>query len=92
MYVSERGTERVVKLDSSGKAVAGFTPIAASSIPSGDPGSAKFQPQGVAVDPANGDVVVTDFANGEVDIFSSSGAFISQFAVPGVVGVAVGFE
>jgi hypothetical protein len=90
VYVSEFGAGTVVKLDSSGKAVAGFTLIAASSIPPGDPGSSKFGPKGVAVDPANGDVVVADSINGEVDIFSSSGAFISQFAVPGVVGVAVG--
>ena len=82
--------EKVLKLDSSGKKVAGFTAIAASSIPSGDPGSEGFRPQGVAVDPANGDVVVADFNNGEVDIFNSSGAFISQFAAPGVLGVAVG--
>ena len=91
VYVSEFGgaPERVVKLDSSGKMVAGFTPIAASSIPPGDPGSAEFLPQGVAVDPANGDVVVADFANGEVDIFSSAGVFIAQFAASGVEGVAV---
>jgi NHL repeat len=91
VYVSEigSGAERVVKLDSSGKIVAGFTPIAASSIPPGDPGSAEFSPQGVAVDPANGDVVVADFDNGEIDIFNSSGAFISQFK-GGKYAVAVG--
>jgi hypothetical protein len=90
VYVSERSAGKVVKLDGSGKEVAGFTPIAASSIPAGDPGSAAFVPWGVAVDPANGDVVVGDNQNGEVDIFSSSGAFVSQFAAPGVYGVAVG--
>jgi DNA-binding beta-propeller fold protein YncE len=90
VYVSQTTAEgSVVKLDPSGKAVPGFTPIAASSIPSGKVGSAEFRPWGVAVDPANGDVVVADNANGEVDIFSSSGAFITQFA-GGAYGVAVG--
>jgi hypothetical protein len=89
VYVALDGSAgRVVKLDASGKEVSGFTPIAASSIPAGDPGSENFEPSGVAVDSANGDVVVA--SGGEVDIFSSSGTFISQFAVPGVRMVAVG--
>jgi hypothetical protein len=71
----------VVKLDASGAEVAGFTPIAASSIPAGDPGSENFRPVGVAVDPSNGNVVVADNFNEEIDIFSSSGAFISQFGI-----------
>ncbi len=90
VYVSEPTEGTVVKLESSGNAAAGFTPIKASSIPSGDPGSEAFLPFGVAVDPKNGDVVVADELNGEVDIFSSSGVFVSQFAVPQVAGVAVG--
>ena len=91
VYVTEdvTGARRVAKLDSSGKEVAGFTPITASSIPPGDPGSEELKPSSVAVDPTNGDVIVADQQR-EVDIFSSSGAFVSQFAVPGLEGVAVG--
>jgi hypothetical protein len=83
----------VVKLDSSGAQAAGFTPITASSIPAGDPGSEEFKPDGVAVNPENGDVVVADHSNEEVDIFSSSGAFVSQFPVSSsLYGVAVGSD
>jgi hypothetical protein len=92
VYVSEPGEGKVVKLDSSGAEAAGFTPITESSIPPGDPGQERFRPFGVAVDPANGDVVVADEYSGEVDIFSSSGVFVSQFAASGVVGVAVGSD
>jgi hypothetical protein len=92
VYVAEYGGEKIVKLDSSGKEVAGFTPITGAAIPAGDVGSPGFLPFGVAVDPENGDVVASDGVGGgrEVDIFSSSGTFISQFAAPGVRGVAVG--
>ena len=92
VYVGEVGARMVVKLDSTGKEVAGFPPITASSIPSGTPGSNAFKPWGVAIDPANGNVVVADTENKEVDIFSSSGVFLSQFATPrsGAAGVAVG--
>ncbi|MGH2855158.1 MAG: hypothetical protein ACRDLF_13310 [Solirubrobacteraceae bacterium] len=90
VYVADFLGEKVLKLDSSGKEAAGFTPIVASSIPEGDPGHTELKPHGVAVDPANGDVVVTDLANREVDIFSSAGAFLLQFAAPGVEAAAVG--
>jgi DNA-binding beta-propeller fold protein YncE len=90
VYVAEPRTETVVKLNSSGQeVVAGFTPITRGSIPAGDVGSERVNPFGVAVDPANGDVFVADDANAEVDIFSSSGAFVSQFH-GGQYGVAVG--
>jgi hypothetical protein len=89
VYVAESGGAAVDKLDSSGKPVAGFTRIVEGSFPPGDPGSEGFHPVGVAVDPSNGDVVVEDEAHGEVDIFGSSGAFISQFP-GGTYGVAVG--
>ncbi|HXB64957.1 MAG TPA: hypothetical protein VNV42_08815 [Solirubrobacteraceae bacterium] len=87
VYVSEFATGTLVELDSSGAEVAA---ISASSIPSGDPGSGGFQPWGVAVDPANGDVVVVDRDSEEVDIFSSAGVFVSQFHAPEAIGVAVG--
>jgi hypothetical protein len=84
---------RVVKLDSSGGEVSGFPPIVAGSIPAGDPGSEGFIPRAVAVDPSNGDVVVAAEDN-EIDIFSSSGVFESQFEMVSVgarpEGVAVG--
>lgn len=89
VYVAESGAAAVDKLDPSGGPVAGFTRITEASFPAGDPGSEGFSPHGVAVDPSNGDVVVEDEAHGEVDIFSSSGAFISQFP-GGTYGVAVG--
>jgi len=40
-------------------------------------------PQGVAVDEATGEVYVVDSANHRVEIFSSSGAFISAFGTAG---------
>ena len=89
VYVAEPGSGVVLKLDPTGKEVAGFMPIKASSIPAGKVGAEGFDPYGVAVDPANGNVVVKEIDNDEVDIFSSSGVFISQFA-GGSYGVAVG--
>jgi hypothetical protein len=90
VYVSEYIGETVLELDSTGGEAAGFTPITTGSFPTGDPGSEEFKPYGVAVDPTNGDLVVADRANEKVDIFSSSGVFVSQFAVESVFGVAVG--
>jgi len=88
IYVTGLAMGEVVKLDPDGTAAPGFTPITASSIPAGDPGSEGVRFVGVAVDPENGDVVVTDRENSEVDIFSSVGVFISQFAGPhGAVAV-----
>src|SRR6202000_1036682 len=69
---------------------AGFTPITSSSIPAGDPGSSGFGPWGVSVDPANGELIGGDRARGEIDLFEPDGTFVSQFAVPGVYGVASG--
>jgi hypothetical protein len=92
IYVANSYEQTVDKLEPSGKEVAGFA-ITPSSIPAGDPGAEKFQPHGVAVDPANGNVIVADGAEGdhEVDIFSSSGVFISQFHAPGELEkVAIG--
>lgn len=87
--------EGIPKLEPSGKEAAGFIVISAASIPSGDPGAEEFGPRGVAVNPVNGDVVVEDGSNGEVDIFSESGAFVSQFKGGGPppvfgAGLAVG--
>ncbi len=92
VYVTQATEGRVLKLEASGGEAAGFTPISASSIPPGDPGSEGLLATGVAVDPANGDVVVADFESGEVDIFSESGVFVSQFKgeESGPFGVAVG--
>ena len=92
LYVVLRAAEKVVKLDSSGGEVAGFTPITASSIPPGDPGFERLVPAAVAVDPSNGDVVVGDASNREIDIFNSSGVFVSQFKLTSgtPTGVAVG--
>jgi hypothetical protein len=38
-----------------------------------------FEPAGVGVDPANGDLFVTDPHNGVVDIFTATGAYSGQF-------------
>jgi hypothetical protein len=84
------GPHEVLKLDSTGREVAGFTPITKSSISAGDLGSEAFDPSSVAVDPATGNVIVGDLTYGEVDVFSSSGAFISQFKGGEGHGVAVG--
>jgi NHL repeat len=90
VYVTEHSARTVLKLGPSGEEVAGFTPITSSSIPPGKVGNESFRPVGVAVDPSNGNVIVEDGRNSEVDIFSSSGAFISQFSVENVNGIAVG--
>ena len=37
-------------------------------------------PEGLAVDPANGDIYVSDFANNLVDVYESSGTFVTQFS------------
>ncbi|HTA96441.1 MAG TPA: hypothetical protein VK730_02230 [Solirubrobacteraceae bacterium] len=41
-----------------------------------------FYPFGVAVDPSNGDLYVSDSEHGEIDKFTSAGVYIEQFPVP----------
>ncbi len=54
-----------------------------------------FEPAGVAVDPANGEVFVADAHNGVVDVFSPAGVYVSQFAADvssALTGIAVNRE
>jgi hypothetical protein len=89
VYVAEPGASTVIKLDSSGEVVAGFTPITTSSFPPGSPGSEHFTPGTIAIDPSNGNVVVGDTDGGGVTIFSSSGVFIAHFKAV-AYGIVVG--
>ncbi len=60
-----------------------------------DVGVRGFEPVAVAVDPANGEVFVADAHNGVVDVFSSGGVYVSQFAVgvsSALTGIAVNNE
>ncbi len=60
-----------------------------------DVGVRGFEPVGVAVDPANGEVFVADGHNGVVDVFSPAGVYLSQFTADvssALTGVAVNKE
>ena len=87
VYVA--GSTQVVKFGPLGETVAGFTPITSGSFPTDKVGSEGFSPGPVAVDPENGDLVVEDLEHSEVNIFSESGEFITQFKGE-LGGVAVG--
>jgi hypothetical protein len=90
VYVTSGDEGKVIKLEPSGGEVPGFTPITASAIPHGEVGSEGFVPEKVAVDSSNGNVVVIDVRHHEVDIFSASGVFVTQFAVSPDSSVASG--
>ena len=90
VYVANQ--REVSKYDSSGKFLAAWGwgvsdganrfEICTSSCQGGTPGSGPGQferPQRVAVDPSNGNVLVTDSVLGRVEEFDSSGMFLSQF-------------
>ncbi len=73
-----------------GEVVSGFGSegqISAASIKSGERGSPgtgePFTPKSVAVDPKTSEVFVGDEANDFIDVFSSSGEYLRQFAVEG---------
>jgi DNA-binding beta-propeller fold protein YncE len=75
---SSNGNHRVEKFDANGNFLAQF-----GSYGSGCPG--QFQdPFGIAVDPRNGDVYVSDEGLLRVEKFDSSGNFLSQFGSFGV--------
>jgi hypothetical protein len=64
--------------------------IDGSEVP--DAKSHGFEPAGVGVDPANGDVFVTDARNRMVDVFTAAGGYASQFGAglpSSPIGVAV---
>ena len=47
-------------------------------------GNGQFRlPEGVAIDPTSHNIVVSDAANGRVQIFTSAGTFISKFGSSG---------
>jgi hypothetical protein len=68
-YVADEGAHVVDKFGATTSQFgAGATPLALSA------------PTDVAVDPANGEVYVSDFSNNVVDVFTPAGVFVSQFA------------
>ncbi len=76
----------VLKFIGPGKPGAGEpgTPATLEAIPA--PNAPLEEPDGVAVDPVNGDVYVSNSRPGLVDVFSPSGVFLSQFPVGSGLG------
>ena len=59
---------------------AALTPTFSSNFGSSGTGNGQFnQPTGIAVNPANGNLVVPDEGNNRVQIFNESGTYLSQF-------------
>ncbi len=77
IYVSSYRNGVVDKFDSSGNVVASFG-TGGQLNGSGTPQEA-FEPEGVAVAPATGELFVADIKNNVIDVFSSSGAYLRQF-------------
>ncbi len=77
VYVVDAGAKAVDKFDASGLPDVSTPQIGAGASP-----LALSEPTGAAVDPANGDVYVSDSANSVVDVFTPTGEFVSgsQFA------------
>ena len=45
-------------------------------------GNGQFnQPSGIAIDPTSHNIVVADYGNNRVQIFSSAGVYLSQFGI-----------
>ena len=88
IYVGDRTHAVVDKFDSSGNLIASFgdtSPaangqLAGSATPAGSfsPASGAGSTLGIAVDQATGDLYVIDAGHQVVDIFSSSGSYLSQ--------------
>jgi len=81
LYVADVGTELIDKFDSSGALVKAFGTegqLSGAATP-----QAAFRPFGVAVDPKTGDLYVGDGNNNLIDVFTSSGAYLRQFASNG---------
>ncbi len=74
VYVVEFGAV-VDKFDATG-----LPDVSTPQFGSGASPLALTEASGVAVDPADGDVYVTDYSNSVVDIFTPAGVFVSQFA------------
>jgi hypothetical protein len=74
VYVVEFGAV-VDKFDATG-----LPDVSTPQFGSGASPLALTEASGVAVDPADGDVYVTDYGNSLVDIFTPAGVFVSQFA------------
>jgi DNA-binding beta-propeller fold protein YncE len=84
---AERSSGDLYVVDGSGAVVDRYGPTGTLISSFGSPGSGNGQfgqgffsgPAGVAVDQSNGDVYVVDRANGRVEKFDSSGAYLTQF-------------
>jgi DNA-binding beta-propeller fold protein YncE len=82
VYVADSGNNRVEKFNSAGVFQSQLG-CASGTCPNGTgPGQFHF-PLGVAVDPSDGSVYVTDALGGRVEKFSRSGTFLSQFGSAG---------
>jgi streptogramin lyase len=84
VYVVDSGRNRIVKLSPDGQVVASW----------GSEGSGNGQFRGVtsvAIDPATSKVYVGDPVNSRIQVFDSSGKFLSKWSVPDW-GKAVGYE
>jgi DNA-binding beta-propeller fold protein YncE len=78
VFVADTGNGVVVKFDASGSFVCvvndpGVSGCSATTTAGFSP------PSGVAVDPSNGDLYVSDTGNGVVAVFDDGGAFLGQF-------------
>jgi len=76
IYVAAGAEGKVYKFLATGEADPTTPSFGSGAIPIG-----LSSPSGVAVDPANGNVYVSDQTNNKVDVFSSSGVFITQFEI-----------
>jgi DNA-binding beta-propeller fold protein YncE len=83
IYVADTGAGVIYKFDASGSPVEVDPPsnktdqFGAGAFP-----LALTEPAGLAVDPANGDVYVSDSAHSVVDVYEPSGVFLTQFSTP----------
>jgi DNA-binding beta-propeller fold protein YncE len=79
VYVVDAPAKTVYKYIGPGKAKEG-EPGVPAQIGAGASPLALARAAAVAVDPANGDIYVSDSTNGVIDIYEPSGAFLTQFA------------
>jgi DNA-binding beta-propeller fold protein YncE len=81
VYVSDAGNDRIVRYTSDGQPTPTYTLDATYTSPAKGTGAEEIGnfASTLAVDPANGDLLVADVGNLRVERFDSSGAFVESF-------------
>jgi len=86
LYVSDSGNDRVLKFDTSGNYSMKF---GSAGVGDGQFGYfPSYGPRGIAID-GSGNILVADPGGSRVEVFNSSGTFVTKFATTSIYDIAV---